>query len=403
MTLTTPAERGASRYRAALLDVCQKLEVRQPFALARFGEGEIAVLQNQWFDDTEYSNDPQDPSSSAPIAGLMASFRYKHPSYFVGIPCPHCAPLDFFGWAVKESGQDVAQLTFACLFCNSNYPFFLSEAMPLFREYEVILVCNQAANITGLPFNVSKDFRIGRNAWRDDLAIIHELKTYIDTRSPAGLLVLFAAGPLSNIAIHELHCHCPSNTYLDIGSALDSYFYGNRRVLRGYLSGSVDLQDSCDWTPADFAALSSEKGGLAVDVPQRCIGSLDRSALEMWSKITDLLKSSCLRFNEEGGGVGRPRIFYSEDRVEKPDVGLTCLGSRLLRLFLEGDHLQSGKSDIPSNQGIVIRQARDQGDKFVIERDAQTSVVTLTELGSYLLSPVFDYVETAHEPVRRRR
>jgi hypothetical protein len=401
MTPTTPAERGASRYRAALLDVCQKLEGREPFALSRFGQGEIGVLQRQWFDDTEYSTDPQDPSCSAPIAWLSAAFRYKHPSYFVGIPCPHCGPRDF-PWSVKESGQDVAQLTFASLFCNSNHPFFLSNVMPLFNKYEVILVCNRASDISRLPFSVSKDFRIGRNAWRDELDIIHELRTYLDKRPSTGLLFLFAAGPLSNMAIYELHRHRPSNTYLDIGSALDSYFYGSR-VMRGYLSGGVDLQDSCDWSPADLAVLSSEKGGLTVDIPQVCIESLDSSALEMWSKITGLLKSGCQKFNEDGDGVGRPRIFYSEDRLEKLEVGLTCLGSGLLRVFLEGDHLRSAKSDIPSNRGIIIRRAYDRDDRFVIERDSQTSVLTLVEMENYLLAPIFDYVETLHESAKCQR
>jgi hypothetical protein len=273
--------------------------------------------------------------------------------------------------------------------------------MPLFGQYEVILVCNRAADITGLPFSVSKDFRIGRNAWRDELAIIHELKTYIIKRPQAGLLFLFAAGPLSNIAIYELHRHRPSNTYLDIGSALDSYFYGKTRVMRPYLFGHDD--DSCDWTPADLAVLSSENGGLTVDIPQVCIESLDSSALDMWSKITSLLKSGCQKFNEDGDGIGRPRIFYSEDRMEKLEVGLTCLGSGLLRMFLEGDHLRSGKSDIPSNRGIIIRRACDRGDRFVIERDSQTSVLTLDEVGSSLLSPIFDYVETLHEPAKGQR
>jgi hypothetical protein len=402
MTRTTPAERSASRFRTDLLDVCRKLEDREPFALTRFGEGEIAVLQGQWFDDSEYNNDPQDPSCSAPNEWLRAAFRYKHPSYFVGIPCPHCAPRDF-AWTVKESRQDVEQLTFASLFINSNYSFFMNNVVPLFNKYEIILVCNRTADITGLPFNVSKDFRIGRNAWRDDPAIIHELKTYLDNRSPARLLFLFAAGPLSNIAIHELYRHSPLNTYLNIGSTLDSYFYGKTRVMRGYLTGDNDLQESCDWTPADFAMLSGEKSGLTPEIPQRCTESLDSSALEMWSKITRPLKSGCLRFNEDGNGVGRPRIFYSEDREEKPELVMTCLGSTLLQLFLEGDHLRSGKSHIPSSQGIVIRQACDRGDSFAIERDSQTTVVTLAEVGSYLLSPIFDYLETVHKPDKDQR
>lgn len=403
MTPAMPAEKGASRFRAALLDVYRKLERVEPFALVCFGDGEIATLQRQWISCSEFSTDPQDPSYSGPIAKLMAAFRYKHPSYFVGITCPHCGFRDF-AWAVKESGQDIAQLTFASLFCNSNHPFFLNNVVPLFNKYEVILICNREANIAGLPFNVCKDFRVGWNAWRDDPAIIDELKTYIDKRSSSGLLILVAAGHLSCIAIHELHRNYPLNTYLDVGSTLDSYFFGKTRVARGYLWGSDELQDSCDWSPADFAALSSEGDGHTLDIPRQCIEPLAGSALEMWSNITRLLMSGCEKFNEGGAGVGRPRIFYDEDRVERPECSLHCLGkSRLLTLFLEGDSLRSGKSDIPSNQGIVIRQACDRGDKLVIERDSQTSVVTLDEMGSYLLSPIFDYLETMHEAVKGQR
>jgi hypothetical protein len=399
MTPTTSAERGASRYRAALLDVYQKLERAEPFALARFGDGEIAALQRRWVSCLEFNSDPQDPSYSQPIARLMAAFQYKHPSYFVGIPCPHCGP-DEFAWAVTESGQDTRQLTFASLYCNSNYAFFLENVVPMFSKYEIILVCDQAANIAGLPFNVSKDFRVGMNAWRDDPAIIDELKTYLDKRYSSGALFLFAAGLLSCIAVHELHRHCPLNTYLDIGSTLDSYFYGSARVSRGYLWGSDDLQDSCDWSAADFAALSRDEGGRTVDIPRQCIKPLDGSASEMWSKITRLLKSGCENFNEGGEVVGRPKISCDEHRTEKPEVMLSCLGIRLLNLFLEGDHLRSGKSEIDSNQGIVIRQAPDRDGKLAIERNFETRVVSLAELGSYLLSPIFDYLETVREPVK---
>jgi hypothetical protein len=398
MAATTPAEKGASRFRAALLDVSRKLERAEPFAVACFGDGEIAALQRQWVSCLEVSSDPQDPSYSEPIANLMAAFRYKHPSYFVGITCPHCGLRDF-AWAVKESGQDIAQLTFASLFCNSNHPFFLNNVVPMFNKYEVILICNHEANIAGLPFNVSKDFRVGWNAWRDDPAIIDELKTYIGKRSSAGLLILVAAGHLSCIAIHELHRHYPLNTYLDIGSTLDSYLFGKTRVSRAYLWGADDLEDSCDWSPADFAALSREEDGRTVDIPQ----PLDSSALEMWSKIMLVVRSGCEKFNDGGAGVGRPRIFYDEERVENPVLVLGCLGRRLLHLFLEGDHLRSGRSDIPANQGIVIRQACDRGERLVIERDFQTSVVTLAELESYLLSPIFDYLESVREPVKAQR
>jgi len=402
MTPTTPTERGASRFRAALLDVSRKLERAEPFALARFGDGEIGTLRRQWHSNLEQSSDPQDPSYSGPIAKLMAAFRYKHPAYFVGIPCPHCVPRDF-AWAATESGQDIAQLTFSYLLTDSNHHFFLNNVVPMFNRYEVILVCDRGANIAGLPFNVSKDFRVGMNAWRDDTAIIDELKAYLDKRSSSGLLFLFAAGMLSCIAIHQLHCYCPLNTYLDIGSTLDSYFYGKTRVSRGYLWGLDDLEDSCDWSPADFAALSCEEGRRTADIAQQCIEPPDSSVLKMWTEITRLLRGGCEKFNEGGDGIGRPRIFYDEERIEQPVVCLGCRGSRLLTLFLEGDSLQSGKSDIPSNQGIVIRQACDGDDRLVIERDSQRSVVSLAEVERYLLSPIFEYLETVHERIKSQQ
>jgi hypothetical protein len=116
-----------------------------------------------------------------------------------------------------------------------------------------------------------------------------------------------------------------------------------------------------------------------------------------------LLKSGSEKFNEVGAGVGRPKIFYSEDWNEQREFALTGRGRRLLKFFLESDHLRSGQSDIPANQGIVIRRDLDRDDRFVIEQGSQTRVVTLAELGSFLLSPIFDYLETVHDPVTSQR
>jgi hypothetical protein len=223
-----------------------KLEGHEAFAFSRYGDGELGILRNELIDDIEYKNDPEDTAYLQVRRMLLESLRYTHEQYYVGISCPHCIGEDDFNWLRRISQQDDEHLTFACLFVNSNYSDYTRHLLPLFGEYEVVLVCNREASTERLPFHVRNDFRIGMNAWKDDQGVVDEIKKYIEASSVEGSLFLFCAGPFGCLLAHQLHSLYPNNTYLDVGSTLDLFLFGS--ATRGYLAGAPDLAEECIWT-----------------------------------------------------------------------------------------------------------------------------------------------------------
>ena len=163
----------------------------------------------------------------------------------MGIGCTCCMGNAFY--EMKElSKQDEEQLTFANLWVNGNYKHYLDNIVPLYNQYELVLVCNKKASLEKLPFKVSKDFRIGTNAWKNDYDIVREMQRYIAGKEK--LLILFAAGPFGNILAYHLHEINTENTYLDIGSTLDPFLFdGELGKTRGYLKGLSTLNKMCVW------------------------------------------------------------------------------------------------------------------------------------------------------------
>jgi hypothetical protein len=232
------------------------------FTLSRFGDGEMVILMGDHrrrfknIIGIEYQYEPHDPTYAAAREAMLAAFRYRACDYYIGISCPHCVGDDDFRWLVETSGQDEEHLTFATLWFYTNYRGYLARVVPRFREYQVILVCNREASIEELPFAPAEVFRVGRNAWRDDLPVIDALRRFIDRQRLRDALFLLCAGPFSGVIAHELHAFSPENSYVDIGSTLDPLFFPGEPTRR-YLRSEVMLTEECDWRPLAVSGLAS--------------------------------------------------------------------------------------------------------------------------------------------------
>jgi hypothetical protein len=253
----TPATKT---FRGELTRVRDLLSAHTPFALARVGHGELEMLQGKlrrpgdvsWCREYRYA--PADPDNEGSRRLLWDAFTCQAPHYLVGINCPHCVSDEEFDWLRARSGQPEDRLTFSTLYFYSNYEPYLSEVVPLYREYDTVLVCHENARLDRLPFTPHKDFRNGYNAWMQNLSLIDDLKAYITRRRMRGGLFLFCCGALGTILAHQLYAFCPENTYLDIGSSLDPYFFtGAMARTRGYLLQTPEEQaaESCYWPPPD--------------------------------------------------------------------------------------------------------------------------------------------------------
>ena len=223
----------------------------EPFAMARFGDGEIRIARDSQMDYGAFSYDPRAAEQRWYRDRLIDSLRHRQPNYFVAISAPCCVgDADFFMYKTM-AGQSDDALTFACLFVNDNYPLFRERWLPLFAEREVHVVCHRTAAPEALPFAVRRVWRVGDNAWINDYALIARIRRAIEEEATAGALFLIAAGPFGGVLAQQLYAFAPGNTYLDIGSTLDPMLFG--RDTRPYHRGKSD-HDFCTWEAARLPA-----------------------------------------------------------------------------------------------------------------------------------------------------
>ena len=222
------------------------LESKHPFALSRFGDGEMMAMRGDTLASGygEWMTNGENPRYTLVRRWLKESFTYKHSNYHVGIVCPCCQGQAAFERMRDESGQVESNLTFANVFVNSNYNYFVSNIVPLFASRSIHLVAHEEAQVNRLPFK-GQFYPVTRNAWIESIDLVNHLE-HLVIDSVSDSLFLFAAGPLSKILCHRLWNLNKTNTYLDIGSTLHPWIKTDLNI-RGYYSGGADSHKVCVW------------------------------------------------------------------------------------------------------------------------------------------------------------
>ena len=233
-------------YRKDLDTLIQKLKNKEKFSFSKYADGELHILANMAINNGEFWFLPEQNQQQR--ERLIDSLKYKNDNYYVGITCPCCigGPAAH-NWYKKQSAQNLTNLTWANLFVNGNHEYYLNNMVPLYSDYDVILVSNSDSSLENLPFDVKKHFKIGKNAWVDNYDTVEQIKTYITENSISDHLFLFCAGPFGNILSHQLFEHNNKNTYIDIGSTLNVLLLGDKGKNRGYLRGAPTLKQMCIW------------------------------------------------------------------------------------------------------------------------------------------------------------
>lgn len=251
-TLAPEAEQEVKEFSTELDRFNNKLKNGENFSLVRFGDGEMLVINGEAIDlskkcNGEHRYTPDDENDEQYREILEQSLLYQDERYFVGLPCRCCVGDEHCESLRVQSRQDEAQLTWANIFVNANYPRFLDETLACFSATTNNLICHEKADIDGLPFAVSHTFRIGGNAWVNDYERLNsELSDYIEENQISGQTFLFCAGVLSNMLIYQLTKKYPDNTYIDLGSVFDSMMGLGKT--RRYLEGSRRrLKKVCVW------------------------------------------------------------------------------------------------------------------------------------------------------------
>ena len=220
-------------FEESIVFLLEKIKNRDKFAFSKYADGEYKILINEnikncdgWVFDKNINNIEH--------SLLLESFKYSHDDYYVGISCPCCQPKEHVQWMRDNVGTN--NVTWANIFVNFNYPFFLENFIPEFDRWEgkVILFANKLGQNKELPFKVDKYVPLELESWKEpNLSNLIELSKKISDEE-SNQLFLFSAGPLGNILSYKLHSYNKNNTYFDIGSTINPWTVGNNR---GYLNG----------------------------------------------------------------------------------------------------------------------------------------------------------------------
>tara|TARA_R110000851_G_scaffold30446_2_gene83036 strand:- start:804 stop:1595 length:792 start_codon:yes stop_codon:yes gene_type:complete len=236
--------------------ILNKIKNRENFAFTRFSDGELFILQNKTLvlaDNHYITGDVKGrnrytkeehkefhPEQHQQYREkLIEAFKHNQDNYFKGI----CTSTDGhvgkenFDWMVDFHGGD-DNLTFANLLINANYSRFVEEMIPLFMDREILYVVNEMADISKLPFEISKKFEIGSNCMINNYNTTDKITEYIEKTNTKNAIVLCSAASLSNFIIHDGFKNNKNNTFLDIGSCLNPLLgLEGWKYTRGYLTG----------------------------------------------------------------------------------------------------------------------------------------------------------------------
>ena len=217
-----------------------KLRAKNPFAFSKYADGEWAVIQGHNIANGEFDFKEQEENEFY-REKLIDSFKYKHPEYYVGISCECCQGHNH-ALMKEQSGQDEEHLTYANLFVNTNYPLYVKDFIPEYKNHKIYLIANEKAKIKNLPFKLEKFYPIGDTAFIKNYNLIEQIKSENIKNS----LFLFCAGPFGNILAHQLFNYNPNNIYMDIGSTLNPWIQ-SEGFTRDYYSNGYSSRKTCVW------------------------------------------------------------------------------------------------------------------------------------------------------------
>jgi hypothetical protein len=199
--------------------IIQKIMVGDKFGVIRPSDGEYLILENHTFTNcdnwTNYSN-------GILREQLLESVKLVKSNLFIGIPCNTCGhnPSNIYDDYINKYQVQKLQLTYANVFCNSNWPRFINFLKSYEKGFYLI-----TTGTKDCEFPIKERLFIDKylvNNWNT----IWETETnrildYVKGKNNE--LICFASGPLTKSWIPKCLELNPTNVYLDIGSALDYY------------------------------------------------------------------------------------------------------------------------------------------------------------------------------------
>ena len=204
-----------------------KIKTSEPFAYARYADGEVALMKGNGISTSTqaYQQDKWSAPNQITKVGkqLLETLSHTESNYYYAISTDQDSKSDY---DFLMSHIKSPNITFANLWINANYGRM--KAFYTNLNQSVYVICNHRANKYNFPFDVTELF-----PFPDDCVWFWEnhgeryLEQLLDYTSQLnGQTIFVSAGPISEILIHSMYVANPNNQYIDVGSSIDFYVHG---------------------------------------------------------------------------------------------------------------------------------------------------------------------------------
>ncbi len=211
-------------FKQDLYELFDLINSNQPFALMRFADGEIGVMQGRHVNGSDNWVSPNYVTKLG--KDLLDAITRTDLNIYYGFSCS-CCDIEGKQYLLDKVHTSMNNITFSNIFVNGNYVEFKELLKKVNRS--VHLISNDKTNIRLFPLDIETFLPIPDNCvefWEilgDDFRKL--LKEYYENES--GKLFLVAAGPMSEVIIDYLWSINPNNQYIDVGSAIAEFIYGH--------------------------------------------------------------------------------------------------------------------------------------------------------------------------------
>jgi hypothetical protein len=229
------------KFKEDIKKIFDLLKSRIPFAFSKYADGEWSIIRNIAI-TVQHNEFSFDPRESFFREKLIESFKFKDDRYYVGISCPCCQGDEAMKMKIF-SEQYESNLTFANLFVNSNYKFYVDNFIPEYKNWDVHLVANEKSDVDSLPFKVEKFYPVKDSAWKYNYELIEEL----NNSNISNKLFLFCCGPMGNVMTQQMWDKNKNNTYMDVGSTLNPWMLKGMYGRDYFNTHSVYANRECVW------------------------------------------------------------------------------------------------------------------------------------------------------------
>lgn len=205
----------------------ERISSRIPFALIRPSDGERMVMLGKTLTNCDRWTF-QEGGSLQKL--LLESVKIQDPNIFIGIPCNTCnKPWNctqvIYRDFIDKFQIPLAQRTYANIFGNSNWAPFTEFLKSYKKGFYLVSSGTQETEVMRVKGrHVISDKLV--NTWdTDGSAETEKVLQFIEKLH--GELVLFSAGPLSKVWVPKCFKANPTNMYVDVGAAIDTFTKGN--------------------------------------------------------------------------------------------------------------------------------------------------------------------------------